>query len=148
MEMLKPLGLNFKLLFIQFIGFNLGRDNEPSIMPDGRIVFTRLEVFYSRLKTEQTLHAVYPDGTRDVVLYGPERREFWVGLDVGPRGDDYAAQTPAMHRVLRISQPQALPDGRVVVFSVLADGYRSGAEAALDGVDGFVTELVADGTPR
>jgi HEAT repeat protein len=99
------------------IAINAGRDNEPSILPDGRIVFARLEVFYSRLKTELTIHAVDPDGTRDVVLYGPERREFWERLDVGPRGDDYAAQTPAMHRVLRVSQPQGLPGGDIVCAS-------------------------------
>jgi len=99
------------------IAINAGRDNEPAVMLDGRIVFARLEVFYSRLKTELTIHAAYPDGTRDAVLYGPERREFWRTLDVGPRGDDYAAQTPAMHRVLRISQPQPMPDGQIVCAS-------------------------------
>ena len=99
------------------LAVNAGRDNEPAVLPDGRVVFSRLEVFYSRLKTELTVHAVNPDGRRDVVLYGPERREFWLRLDVGPRGQDYAAQTPLMHRVLRTTQPQGLPDGRIVCSS-------------------------------
>ena len=96
------------------IAINVGRDNEPSVLPDGRIVFARLEVFYSRLKTEITLHAVQPDGFADVVLYGPERRMFWHRLDVGPRGDDHLGNVYATHRVLRQSQPQGLPDGRIL----------------------------------
>ncbi|NQT51947.1 hypothetical protein HQ576_07850, partial [bacterium] len=96
------------------IAINVGRDNEPSILPDGRIAFSRLEVFYSRLKTELTLHACQPDGTADVVLYGPERRRFWHTLKVGTRGDDHAGNVFATHRVLRMSQPQGLPDGRIV----------------------------------
>ena len=66
------------------IATNIGRDNEPAVLHDGRIVFSRLEVFYSRNKTELTLHAAHPDGTQDVVLYGPERRVFWRSLDHGP----------------------------------------------------------------
>ena len=99
------------------LAINAGRDNEPAVLPDGRVAFSRLEVFYSRLKTELTVHAVAPDGRRDVVLYGPERREFWQRLDVGLRGQDYAAQTPLMHRVLRTTQPQGLADGRIVCSS-------------------------------
>ena len=34
-------------------------------LPDGRLVFSRLEVFYSRNKTELTLHAIRADGTLD-----------------------------------------------------------------------------------
>jgi len=45
------------------IATNIGRDNEPAVLLDGRIVFSRLEVFYSRNKTELTLHAAHPDGT-------------------------------------------------------------------------------------
>ncbi|MBI4602342.1 MAG: hypothetical protein HY721_10320, partial [Planctomycetes bacterium] len=77
----------------------------------------RLEVFYSRLKTEQTLHAVRPDGTQDAVLYGPERRGFWSGLDVGIRTPAHVEEVPLTHRVLRMSQPQPMPDGGSVVVS-------------------------------
>ena len=50
---------------IHTIATNIGRDNEPAMLPDGRIAFSRLEVFYSRNKTELTLHAVHADGTMD-----------------------------------------------------------------------------------
>ena len=58
------------------IATNAGRDNEPAVLNDGRIAFCRLEMFYARIKTELTLHAIHPDGAQDVVLYGPERREY------------------------------------------------------------------------
>ncbi|HUT34685.1 MAG TPA: HEAT repeat domain-containing protein [Planctomycetota bacterium] len=99
------------------IATNIGRDNEPAVLHDGRIVFSRLEVFYSRNKTELTLHAAYPDGTRDVVLYGPERRAFWRGLDHGPRTPADGQEAPLTHRVLRVTQPQPMPDGRHIVVS-------------------------------
>jgi len=102
----------------QPLATNIGRDNEPAIMPDGRIVFSRLEVFYSRNKTEVTLHAAHPDGTLDAVLYGPERREYWNGqYRDGPRGPGEVGNVALTHRVLRITQPQPMPDGRNVIVA-------------------------------
>jgi len=95
------------------IGFNLGRDNEPSVMPDGRILFSRLELFYSRLKTELTVHAVFPDGTKDLTLYGPEHREFWRRVSARS-GEKWWAEAPPRHRILRLTQPHYLGDGRIV----------------------------------
>lgn len=100
---------------IQPIATNIGRDNEPALLPDGRIVFSRLEVFYSRNKTELTLHAVHADGTKDVVLYGPERRQFYRDLDHGPRTPADGQEAPLTHRVLRMTQPQPMPDGRSII---------------------------------
>ena len=97
------------------IAINIGRDNEPAALHDGRIVFSRLEVFYSRNKTELTLHAASPDGTRDVVLYGPGRRQFWRDLDHGPRTPADGQESPLTHRVLRMTQPQPMPDGQRIV---------------------------------
>jgi hypothetical protein len=97
------------------IATNIGRDNEPAVLADGRVVFSRLEVFYSRNKTELTLHAAHPDGTHDRVLYGPERRRFWRNLDHGPRTPADGQENPLTHRVLRMTQPQPMPDGRHIV---------------------------------
>jgi HEAT repeat protein len=96
---------------------NIGRDNEPAVMPDGRIVFSRLEVFYSRNKTELTLHAMHPDGTQDMVIYGPERRRFWRELDHGDPDPADVQEAPLTHRVLRMTQPQPMPDGRHVIVA-------------------------------
>ncbi|MHC4517662.1 MAG: HEAT repeat domain-containing protein, partial [Planctomycetota bacterium] len=100
---------------IRPIATNIGRDNEPAVLLDGRIVFSRLEVFYSRNKTELTLHAANPDGTRDMVLYGPERRTFWRAHDHGPPTPADGQEAPLTHRVLRMTQPQPMPDGRHIV---------------------------------
>ena len=97
------------------IATNIGRDNEPAVLHDGRIVFSRLEVFYSRNKTELTVHAAAPDGSNDMVLYGPGRRPFWRNLDHGPRSPADGQEAPLTHRVLRMSQPQPMPDGRNIV---------------------------------
>jgi hypothetical protein len=97
------------------IATNIGRDNEPAVLSDGRIVFSRLEVFYSRNKTELTLHAAHPDGTQDVVLYGPERRTYWRNLDHGPPTPADGQEAPLTHRVLRMTQPQSMPNGKDIV---------------------------------
>ncbi len=98
---------------IHCIGFNLGRDGEPSIMDDGRILFGRLELFYSRMKTEWNIEAVFPDGTRNVVLYGPERRSYWKNVTrrSGERG---WGESGPRHRTLRLVQPQPFDAGRQI----------------------------------
>jgi len=96
---------------IHCIGFNFGRDNEPAILPDGRILFGRLELFYSRLKTEITLQAVHPDGTHNVTLYGPERRMFWAGV-TRASGERGWGEVAPRHRVLRLTQGQPYSPGR------------------------------------
>ncbi|MHC4406947.1 MAG: hypothetical protein ACYTG0_45605, partial [Planctomycetota bacterium] len=99
------------------IATNAGRDNEPAVLCDGRIAFCRLEMFYARIKTELTLHAVHSDGTQDVVLYGPERRSYWHDLDYGLRSRIGTVENPTMFGVLRMTQPQPMPDGRHVVVA-------------------------------
>jgi HEAT repeat protein len=101
---------------VRSIGFNLGRDNEPAILPDGRIVFSRLDLFYSRLKTELTVQAVMPDGQNNVVLYGPERRDFWHQI-TKRSGERHWGENPPRHRVLRLTQPQPMADGRILCAS-------------------------------
>lgn len=97
------------------IATNIGRDNEPAVLADGRIAFSRLEVFYSRNKTELTLHAVHPDGVMDAVLYGPERRRYWRAADHGPPSPADGQEAPLTHRVLRVTQPQAMPGCREIL---------------------------------
>ncbi len=101
---------------IHCIGFNLGRDNEPAILPDGRIGFSRLELFYSRLKTEINIEAAYPDGTRNAVLYGPERRDFWQQV-TRASGEKWWGEVPPRHRVLRLTQVQGLDAEHLICAS-------------------------------
>jgi HEAT repeat protein len=101
---------------IRCIGFNLGRDHEPAVLPDGRIVFSRLDLFYSRLKTEITVQAAFPDGTKNVTLYGPERRDFWRQVTRDSR-ERWWFESPPRHRVLRLTQPQPFGRDRVMCAS-------------------------------
>lgn len=99
---------------IQCVGFNLGRDNEPVMMDDGRVLFSRLDLFYSRLKTEITVQAVRPDGTMNVVLYGPEKRDLWAKIS-RESGEGWWGEVPPRHRVLRLTQPHPLNAQQVIV---------------------------------
>ena len=98
---------------IHCIGLNLGRDNEPAMLPDGRIAFSRLQLFYSRLKTEITIHAANPDGTRDVTLYGPEWRDFWRNQTRLAK-ERWWGEVPPRHRVLRLTQVQPFDRRRLI----------------------------------
>ncbi|MBT3202613.1 MAG: hypothetical protein HN350_22155, partial [Phycisphaerales bacterium] len=119
---------------IHCIGFNLGGDRDPSILPDGRVVFSRLDIFYSRLKTEVTVQAIFPDGTRNDAIYGPERRPFWREVHKDNAAwtmrPSYDGREDNRNRVLRLGQPQPLEGGRVICTSsgglVIAEpgGYR------------------------
>jgi HEAT repeat protein len=103
------------------IGFNLGGDRDPAVTQDGRIAFSRVDIFYSRLKTEVAGHLVFPDGTRNESFYGPERRPFWIDVHRknaawsmrGAHGDSRDNR----NRVLRISQPQPFGPGRLLFAS-------------------------------
>lgn len=101
------------------IGFNLGADRDPSILNDGRIVFSRLDIFYSRLKTEVTLQSVFPDGTRNLSLYGPERRPFFIDLHkqnaAWTMRSGYRGNPDNRNRVLRTSQAQSINDEQVII---------------------------------
>ncbi len=99
---------------IHCIGFNLGRDNEPAMLPDGSIVFGRLELFYSRLKTEITVQTVRPDGTMNQTIYGPEKRDFWHRVQRASRDGGWG-ENPPRHRVLRLTQPQPFGEQQVIV---------------------------------
>ncbi len=107
---------------IRCIGLNVGRDCEPAVLDDGRIAFNRLEIFYSRLKTEHTLQAVFPDGTRNVTLYGPERRAFWRHISLARR-ETWWGESGLKHRVLRLTQPQ--PFGRNGLLCVSSGGLTA-----------------------
>lgn len=76
-------------------------DNEPKVLPDGRIAFVRSDNFFGRAKVETLIHAFRPDGTAG-------QTEF--GADVGPV---YGHRL----RLLGYGSPAPLPDGRVAYLS-------------------------------
>jgi hypothetical protein len=106
---------------IHTIGFNLGADRDPAVMRDGRIVFSRLDIFYSRLKTEVTVQTVFPDGTKNLAFYGPERRPFWRQVHIKNAAwtmrEGYQDNPDNRNRVLRMAQPQPLDNERIICAS-------------------------------
>ncbi len=100
---------------IDCISSNLGRDAEPVILNDGRIGFSRLELFYSRMKTEWNLEAIYPDGTKNVVLYGPEFRQFWYNYTNQQRIP--WTVSGLRHRTLRVSQMRPFGKDRFICIT-------------------------------
>jgi hypothetical protein len=103
------------------IGFNLGADRDPAIMLDGTIVFSRLDIFYSRLKTEVTVQTVFPDGTKNRAIYGPERRPFWRDVHFKNAAwtmrESWDDNWDNRNRVLRIAQPQPMDSERIICAS-------------------------------
>jgi HEAT repeat protein len=116
---------------IQVIGFNFGRDSEPSVADDGSILITRLELFYSRMKTEYNLLALRPDGTQARTIYGPERRAFWRNIHGGYGGWFAGGEEGGRHRLLRLTQPQPFSANKILLTTpagpVLTQG-RSGEQ--------------------
>jgi HEAT repeat protein len=76
-------------------------DNEPEMMPDGRILFIRSDNFFDRGKVETLLHAIHPDGTEGYTEFG---------LDNGP---EYGERLRAFY----CGSPAPMPDGRVAFVS-------------------------------
>ncbi|MHC4266724.1 MAG: HEAT repeat domain-containing protein, partial [Planctomycetota bacterium] len=103
------------------IGFNLGGDRDPSVLHDGRIIFSRLDNFYSRLKTEVTVQVIFPDGTKNLAFYGPERRPFWRDVHIKNAAwtlrESHQDNPDNRNRVLRIAQPQPLDKDRIICAS-------------------------------
>lgn len=76
-------------------------DNEPKVLPDGRIAFVRSDNFFGRAKVETLIHAIRPDGSAGQTLFGAD-----VGAVYGVR-----------LRLLGYGSPAPLPDGRLAVLS-------------------------------
>ena len=81
---------------IHQISFNQSHDFDPSVMPDGRVMYSRWDQIAGRDRI--SLYSMNPDGTNQHVLYGVHSH------DTGPNGE-----------TIEFAKPQSLPDGRVLV---------------------------------
>jgi len=85
-------GSDIKVLTSTFIF-----DNEPRVMPDGRIMILRSDNFFDRGKVETMLHAIHPSGSHGYTEFG---------LDLGPAAGNRL-------RAINFGSPAPMPDGRL-----------------------------------
>lgn len=89
---MKSDGSDIKVLTSTFIF-----DNEPRVMPDGRIMILRSDNFFDRGKVETMLHAIHPSGSHGYTEFG---------LDLGPAAGNRL-------RAINFGSPAPMPDGRL-----------------------------------
>ncbi len=102
-------------------------DNEPKVLPDGRIAFVRSDNFFGRAKVETQIHAMRPDGTAG---------QTEVGTDVG-------AVYGHRLRLLGYGSPAPLPDGRIAVIGKSGNfvAQPGGAERSFQRLPGNLGDL-------
>jgi len=96
---------------IRQISFNQSHDLDPSVMPDGRIVFSRWE---NASGSSIHLYSVNPDGSRLELLYGANSHD-----------------TGSESSTVQFLAPRARADGQVVSLIRPFDGTDAGGDAVL-----------------
>jgi hypothetical protein len=103
---------------IHQISFNQSHDLDPSILSDGRIVYTRWE---HALDDEQMdLYTVNPDGTGLQLLYGATSHNTGT---VDPK--------TGLPTTIQFLNPRAMPDGRTLAIIRPFQGTNEGGDLAL-----------------
>ncbi len=138
---------------IRQISFGEANEHFPSVLNDGRIVFTRWEYIN---RNQIALHKLWwcrPDGTGVANFYGSNSATPWANFyhDRAAKANWYADE-PNRHRILpyMISETRAIPGSSKVVATAAAHhAYTAGALVIIDpakGSDGF--EPIEELTPE
>ncbi len=101
---------------IRQISFNTGHDLDPSVLNDGRIVFTRWD---QNSGAGMHLYAIDPDGGDMQLLYGRNSHD---------TGNPTTAQGGSL---VQFTQARARPDGKVVALLLPFMGTNFGGDIAL-----------------
>ncbi len=109
---------------IKQISFSIGHDLDPSVLNDGRIVFTRWDI---ESGGGMNLYAIDPDGGNLQLLYGRNSH------DTGTPGTE-----------VQFTQARARPDGKLIALLIPYAGTQFGGEPILIDAANFVenTQLV------
>lgn len=97
---------------MQQISFNQSNDLDPTLLSDGRVLFTRWD--HMGGSNEMSLYTVHPDGTDLQVLYGAHSHA------TGSAGD-----------TVQFLQPRLYPDGRVLTITRPFSGTNQGGDLTL-----------------
>jgi hypothetical protein len=100
---------------IRQVSYNQSHDIDPSVLGDGRVVYSRWDQIAGRDRI--SLYRMNPDGTGQELLYGVHSH------DTGPNGER-----------IEFTEPQELPDGRLLVTMRSSDpqAHLGGALVAID----------------
>lgn len=113
---------------IQQITFNPNQDYEPSVLRDGRLVYSSYR-FYAQdgsegplpgefmglARIETVLRACNPDGAADQLFYGSMRGSFYCPLRPMPFGDQFAGwHKRGYHVGVSVSHQREMPDGMIL----------------------------------
>ena len=98
-----------------------------------RVLVTALDIAHRSFRFGPEFESALPIAGEDGTL---KKR-------AGAATGEVRAKTGLLTRVTGLSGYARLPDGRVAAFSVIANGYRGSDEAAMKGLDRFVSALVA-----
>lgn len=111
---------------IRQISFNTGHDLDPSVLNDGRVVFTRWDI---NSRAGMHLYAIDPDGGDLQLLYGRNSHD---------TGNPTTAQGGSL---VQFTQARARPDGKVVALLLPFQGTDFGGDIALIDSASFVENL-------
>jgi len=103
---------------IKQISVNTGHDLDPSVLNDGRIVFTRWDI---NSNAGMQLYAIQPDGGNEQLLYGR---------------NSHNTGTPGS--VVQFTQARARPDGKLVALLIPFAGTDFGGDPVLIDTANFV----------
>jgi hypothetical protein len=105
---------------IRQLSFNTGHDLNPTVLTDGRIMFSRWDI---RAQAGMHLYTIKPDGSELQLLYGRNSH------DTGSPGS-----------TIQFVQPLARPDGKVVALMRPFDNTEFGGDPVLIDVANFVED--------
>jgi hypothetical protein len=111
---------------IRQLSFNTGHDLDPSVLTDGRVVFTRWDI---NSAAGMHLYAIDPDGGDLQLLYGRNSHD---------TGNPTSAQGGSL---VQFTQARARPDGKVVALLLPFAGTDFGGDIALLDSANFVENL-------
>ncbi|MCP4378943.1 MAG: hypothetical protein GY794_22550, partial [bacterium] len=130
---------------IRPISYAEGNEHFPSMLNDGRIVFTRWEYNNRNQIAFHKLWTIRPDGTGVANFYGVNSATPWANMyhdaNVPAWYDDVPAEQKSKILPYMISQTRAIPGSRKVVATATAHhSYTTGTLIVIDpdkGEDGF-----------
>jgi hypothetical protein len=115
---------------IHQVSFNQNHDLDPSVLPNGQIVFTRWD--HTGGNDALTLYRMNPDGTGLELLYGKYSHD---------TGTIPLPPAPQMGTAIEFMKPRSRPDGSIVTIIRPDAGTQLGGDFITIDANGFVDNM-------